>query len=174
MDSALARVPEDLPRLFSLTLDLPEFAQAWQHCDNVSNFLGKAMSGDKKDSFRYENLLSTIINEILECLYHNHGAEGPVELAIGAEGPWLQFSILFKPDSATAEFYESAGDILAGDDVAERFDQSLLDSNRSPPGLAGLLEIAVSYDARFRIRRMAEKPLMKIDVVLDMDALLEE
>jgi hypothetical protein len=168
-----ARAPVDLPLLFSLNLHLPEFARAWQHCDGVSNFLGKAMSIDKEDSFRYENLLSTIINEILESLYHRHGSDGSAELAIGAEGSWLEFSILFEPDSATAEYYEGVGRILAGDKVAERYEESLLDHEKSPPGLSGLLELAASYDARIRIH-MDGGARMKIAAVLDMNRLLKE
>lgn len=174
MDISQVRAPEDLPRLFTLTLDLPEFAQAWQHCDSVANFLGKAVSGDKEDSFRYENLLSTIINEVLESLYQHHGSDAAAELSVGAEGPWLEFSIVFAPDPSALLFYESASRILASDDVSARYHQSLLDTDNSPPGLAGLLEIAASYNARIRIRKTEADDRMMVAVVLDMPRLLKE
>lgn len=173
MDPAAVSVPGELPRLFSLTFHLPEFAQAWQHCDSLANFLGKAVSSDKKDSFRYGNLLSTVINEVLESLYHHHGSGDYAELEVGGEGPWLEFSVRLAPDEATAAFYEAVERTLSSGDVAMRYEQVLLDHEDQPPGQAGLLEIAASYDAQIRVQRDSES-FLKIAVALNMDRLLEE
>ncbi|HUX40508.1 MAG TPA: hypothetical protein VMV83_04995 [Rectinemataceae bacterium] len=174
MEQSSVHPPQELPRLLSMTLNIREFSRSWQHCDSLSNFLGRAVSADKKDSFRYENMVSTVINEVLEALYHNHGSEESAELGIGIDGSKLEFSIIFVPDRASSAFYEEVARSLSDGNVQERYEKFLLADKEVAPGLAGFLEIASTCDARVSISTSENNPRMSIAVILDMDRLLKE
>lgn len=174
VDQSLVRAPVDIPSLFSLSIQLPEFAKSWQHCDSVANFLGKAVSGEKEDSFRYENMVSTIVNEVLESLFHHHGGGERAVLAIGADGPWLEFSALLSPDAATESYFRSATALVEGGGIVDQYERMILDHDSSPPGLAGLLEIAASYGAQIRVASVAGALPLRVSVAVDMERLLKE
>ena len=57
---------EDGSRLCKMTLASDGFAADWRHCDLLSNYVSHVVSFDKPDPFVFSNLLSTVINEILE------------------------------------------------------------------------------------------------------------
>ena len=75
-------------QVISLRLALAGFAESWSHCGAVADYVARYAASDRFDPEGLTTRLSSFLNEVLELIYANHGAdrggakEGPPVLAI--------------------------------------------------------------------------------------------
>src|SRR3954470_15854564 len=94
--------------LVELTLDADAFAGDWRHCDLVANYLAQLVAHDRPDSFLYANLLSTVLNELLESVFARRQRAGAVTCTLLREGRGDRIELLIPVDAAARAFYEEA------------------------------------------------------------------
>ena len=71
-----------LKKVCGISLALEGFTAEWRHCDIVSNYISRAASFNRADAFLYSNLLSTVVNELLEVAFWHHDSGEPLNLDI--------------------------------------------------------------------------------------------
>jgi hypothetical protein len=165
--SEAAAAPGAQP-LVSLMLESRAFAGEWGHCDQVANYLAQMVSHDRTDSFQYANLLSTVLNEVMEIIFARHGKAGALECRLSRAGQEdvLEFGIPVGPEEAA--FYERSVALALEEGVTERYARSLLTPEPLDHAL-GLLELVSDYGATLALEPGASgrQLHLRIGVVLD-------
>lgn len=154
--------------LVNLRLEARAFALDWGHCDQVANYLAQLVSHDRTDSFQYANLLSTVLNEVLEIVFTRHQVPGALQCCFSREGheDRLEFEIPVSPEDAA--FYERSVALAHEAGVSERYARSLLTSEPLDHAL-GLLELVSDYDARLTLEPGSSPAQLRLDVWVTLD-----
>lgn len=140
--------------LVELDLETAAFAADWNHCDQIANYLAQLVSHDRRDSFLYANLLSTVLNELLEVVYAQHAPTGAVKCALAREAQTDRIALTIPVESDARSFYERSVAATQNPAVTESYTRALL--GEEPPDRAlGFLELAANYGARLTLAESA-------------------
>jgi hypothetical protein len=154
--------------LVELEIDLAAFAADWNHCDQVANYLAQLVSHDRPDTFLYANLLSTVLNELLEVIHARHQPPGAVKCSLRRSGrtDHLEFRIPVDPEARG--FYLRSVSAAESPAVAERYARALLGSE-TPDRALGFLELAADYGAQFSIEELAGDAEIRLRVQVTLE-----
>lgn len=136
--------------MLELAFDLEGFLSSWHHCDQMANYAGFYTSFGKPDVFSYENIMSTITNEILETIYWRNAGQGTVSMVISEQqvGTCIEATI---PVNAESEcFYRNTVQRLSQGDPNDLYLELLL-SGGGEQGVLSLSELAANYDAKLNL-----------------------
>lgn len=136
--------------LVELTLEADAFAGDWRHCDQVANYLAQLVAHDRPDSFLYANLLSTVLNELLESVFVRQRRQGVVQCTLLREGKGDRIEIVIPVEAGGCAFYEETVAAVQSADVSGVYTRTLL-GKEAPADLLGLLELAADYGARLAL-----------------------
>ncbi len=136
----------DACSLIQMDLEVVAFAADWKHCDQVANYMARAVSFDRADTFLYSNQLSTVLNELLEIAFYQHRVVGALRCTLFRDGPLDRIEMRIPVDALQSEFYRNATAAAQSPDVAELYTRSLLGEG-VPEHLSGFLELAADYGA---------------------------
>ena len=163
MKARLAVKLEEKDCLCSVKIATDGFAADWDHCDQLSNYVSHVVSFDKPDAFAFSNLLSTVVNEILEVIYKNHGSGDPITLTLYQVGrdTVIVCEVTVNDDART--FYLKAADNLQSGDVESRYRESIM-GNEEIPQEIGFFELAADYGAHIDIEDIPEKNRVRLTV----------
>ena len=75
--------------LCTVAFSVAGFVRDWNHCDQVADYLAMSVSIDQPESFRHGNLLSSIINEILETVHLSDRPDSLMEIEILTDSPFV-------------------------------------------------------------------------------------
>ena len=151
-------------KLFELRIGAEMFAADWSHCDRISSYVADLLSHARTDSLRYANLFSSVLNELLETVFHHHAAMGSIRCAVSRAGTLDRIEISLPCDGATRAFYHAAMAEIAKPDVADRYLKTML----SGTGHSGLMELAVDYSAKLSVTDSAPGELhLTTELVLE-------
>lgn len=140
--------------LVELQLETAAFAGDWNHCDHVANYLAQLVSHDRPDSFLYANLLSTVLNELLEVIFARHAPRGAVTCTLSRENGADLLDFTVPVDEADRAYYQASAAGAKSADVAETYTRTLLGGDVSEAAL-GFLELAADYGARISVAESA-------------------
>lgn len=154
--------------LVELDLETTSFAADWNHCDQVANYLAQLVSHDRRDSFLYANLLSTVLNELLEVVYAQHNPAGALKCSVAREGQVDRIALTIPVDDNARAFYERSVIATQNAAVAETYTRALL--GEEPPDRAlGFLELAANYGARLAIEQSATATEIHLTVEVTLE-----
>jgi hypothetical protein len=154
--------------LLELELDPSAFTKDWRHCDLVANYLSRLASFDRTDTFFYSNLLSTVLNELMEIAFFKHHPAGPLTCKLLRSGPVDRVELLIPVNDASRSFYERAVEEAQSSRAAEAYAQALLGEDRTNPAL-GLLELASDYGASIRLEPEPESARLRLSVEVRLE-----
>jgi hypothetical protein len=144
------------------------FAGDWSHCDQVANYLAQLVSHDRADTFLYSNLLSTVLNELLEAVFARHRPAGNLQCLLGRSGAVDRIELAIPVDDEARGFYERSVAAARETGVAEIYTRSLL--GKEPPERSlGILELAADYGARFSIESAAGPGEIRLVVEVSLE-----
>src|SRR3954468_12200586 len=112
--------------LVELSLGADAFARNWSHCDQVANYLAQLVAHDRPDSFYYANLLSTVLNELLESVFARQQRQGTVTCTLLRDGPEDRIELLIPVDADARAFYEQTVAAARDSGVSEVYTRTLL------------------------------------------------
>src|SRR3954466_6054741 len=135
-----------LAPLVELTMEADAFARDWRHCDQIANYLAQLVAHDRPDSFLYANLLSTVLNELLESVFARHERHGAVQCTLLREGRHDRVELVIPVEAGARSFYEETVAAAQAAGVSEVYTRTLL-GGEAPADLLGLLELAADYGA---------------------------
>jgi hypothetical protein len=154
--------------LVQLDLEPTAFIADWKHCDQVANYLARIASFDRPDTFLYSNLLSTVLNELLEVAFFNHQPTGTLTCSLLREGAADRIELKIPVDGAVRGFYERGVSDAQSTRVTELYASSLL-GDRPMDRSIGFLELAANYGARISLNGSAADNLVTLSVDVRLD-----
>jgi hypothetical protein len=155
--------------LVHLDLEPSAFAADWKHCDQIANYLARIASFDRADTFLYSNLLSTVLNELLEVAFFHHQPPGTVRCTLLRQGTMDRIELTIPVDKSSRGFYERGVADAQSARVTELYASSLL-GERPLDRSIGFLELAADYGARISLNGAESANA----VTLSVDLRLEE
>lgn len=154
--------------LFTTSVEIRHFASDWTHCDQLSNFLARSASLDRPDPFFFANLLSTILNEVFESIFHHHAEEGEICLSLRHNDAATTLDASIPVNPAALEFYARVSRDLAENHPDDLFRNHLL----GPPvddHAIGFFELAAIYQARIQIQPVSDGKVIHLIIQVHID-----
>ena len=156
-----------LKKVCDISLDLEGFTAEWRHCDVVSNYMARASSFNRADAFSYSNLLSTVVNELLEVVFWHHGPGGTLSLEIWDRPPETVIELSFPVEVATKRFFtELVAAIEDGDPQSLYLDE--LAREPADPSSMSFYELASNYNAKIGLEDQG-KDLVKLTLAVNLN-----
>jgi hypothetical protein len=154
--------------LVQLDLDASALTADWRHCDQVANYLARIASFDRTDTFLYSNLLSTVLNELLEVAFFHHKAAGTMRCTLLRGGVNDRIELTLPVDADSREFYRRGVAEAQSAKVGKLYTRALL-AEQPLDRRVGLLELAADYGARISLddSKGDGELTLQIDVRLD-------
>jgi hypothetical protein len=152
--------------LLEISMGMDAFSSEWLHCDRLSSYIARMVSHNRSDSLLYANLLNSALNELLETVFANHGADGEFSCRISRDGGTDVIEITMPCDEKTGEFYAAAANRLAAATASQTYQAALFSGGPPDPHL-GLLEIAADYRARISIEPAGSRLKLSAEMTLE-------
>jgi hypothetical protein len=154
--------------LIEMNVEIGGFGAHWRHCDQMANYLSRAVSLERADSFFYSNLLSTVLNELFEIVFYQHQSEGELLCSIVRDGPLDRIALQIPVDAAQAEFYRSAVTDAQSLQAGELYTRLLLGEGTSNR-VVGLLELASDYGAKIWLDALDSPNQLRLTVDISLE-----
>lgn len=151
-----------------MDLEIGAFAADWRHCDQVANYVSRAVSFDRVDTFLYANLLSTVLNELLEIVFHQHKVVGTLRCTFFRDGALDRVELRIPVDGLQWEFYRKGAADAQSPDVAELYTRTLLGELSSEHSI-GFLELASDYGAKIWLEELDGGSELRLVVDLHLE-----
>lgn len=147
-----------IKQLITMRLGAAGFAQHWKHCDLVANYLGRFTSELLQKSDSHANLVSTVLNELLEVVFRRNAGKGEIEISITGDSAYLVVKILVPVNEEQLSFYQDMTALVQRSDVAELYQKHLTAASLDENLLTlSLLELATSYQAVLQLETLMER-----------------
>lgn len=137
-----------MKQLITLRLGAAGFGQHWKHCALVSNYLATFTSELLDKSEVHANLVSTVLNELLEVVFRRNAGVGQVSITLTGDDERLVVKISVPVDDKDRAFYLEMAELVARSDVDELHQEQIVKPADEGSNLSlGLLELAAVYQA---------------------------
>lgn len=133
--------------LITLKMAAAGFRIHWKHCDQVANYLALVARTRLDRSPEYENLLSTVLNELLELVFRRNAAAGEIALVMSEREGSLDIHVDVPVGESDRAFYLEMAARLAREDLDHMREELALAPPPTANLTAGLLELASVYGA---------------------------
>ena len=134
-------------QLCRLNFHVEGFRDTWGHCDQLANYLSRAISFGRPDPFTFANLISAVLNEVFEIIYCHSKPDGFVAMGIYDDGGELLLDAIIPAGDQEQAFYsETVSDVTSGN-ASKRF-LELLNDSESLTREIGFYELAADYAAK--------------------------
>jgi hypothetical protein len=154
--------------LVHMDLEPSAFAADWKHCDQLANYLARIASFDRPDTFLYSNLLSTVLNELLEVAFFNHQPSGTLKCSLLRKGATDRIELNIPVNGEIRGFYERGVSDAQSNRVTELYASSLR-GDRPLDRSIGFLELAANYGAQISLNGTGTENLITLSVDVRLD-----
>ena len=161
------------PPAIRVCCDMPGFIADWRRCDHLSNFLAEALNLIKADPFAFANMLSTVINEVLETIFYHNAGRGSLTLALSEENAVTVLRAEFAVDDSDRLLYERIVTTLAAHDPVALYEQLLFQVSSVDTRDICLYEIAADYGARLTLENGSQPGLICLVVRISLNNCLK-
>lgn len=152
--------------LCSISFPVAAFVSDWNHVDQIADYLASTTSIDKLESFRYGNLLSTLINEILETIHLSDRPDSTAEIEISTEGQRVEIDMHLDSNDGVVAFYQKIIQQISRGSGEKLYREYLF--SKSHHHELGILGIYTHYQTDIRCRDAApNRTTIEVSVELD-------
>jgi hypothetical protein len=150
--------------LLSVSYEMEKFSSDWRHCDYSASYLAQLISSRASDPTNQSIMLSTVINELLEVIYHlkekskslmieikDSGSDIIIDFCLSmSETNQLLFTSFFNCNDTTQlkKVYLSELKRVVNNEEAHRF--------------IGLYEIIADYDVQLSYQKKSELDVLRM------------
>jgi len=138
-------------QLLNLEMEMATFTADWLHCDQLSNYVARMVSHDRRDPLRHSNLLSSALNELLEMSFRSDAQEGELICVFYRHEQIERIELSFPCPSQQRRFYSVLVEDLKHNGQLANYVEVIADET-APLEQAVLLGLAVNYDADIELR----------------------
>lgn len=157
-------------QLLKLEIEMATFTADWLHCDQLSNYIARMVSHDRRDPLRHSNLLSSALNELLEMSFRSDAQQGELVCDLYRHEQTERIELSFPCPSQQRGFYSELVHGLKDSEKLANYVEVIADET-APIEQAVLLGLAVNYDAEIELRASAADALTFV-VDLPLERLL--
>ncbi|SEH86098.1 hypothetical protein SAMN05216228_101098 [Rhizobium tibeticum] len=157
-------------QLLKLEIEMATFTANWLHCDQLSNYIARMVSHDRRDPLRHSNLLSSALNELLEMSFRSDAQAGELVCDLYRHEQTERIELSFPCPSQQRRFYSELVHSLKDSEKLANYVEVIADET-APIEQAVLLGLAVNYDADIELRASAADALTFV-VDLPLERLL--
>jgi len=157
-------------QLLNLEMEMATFTADWLHCDQLSNYVARMVSHDRRDPLRHSNLLSSALNELLEMSFRSNAQEGELICVFYRHEQIERIELSFPCPSQQRRFYFELVQGLKHSGQLANYVEVIADET-APLEQAVLLGLAVNYDADIELRASSADALTFV-VDLPLERLL--
>ena len=136
--------------LIHVSMRMQDFSSDWIHCDRISSYVARMVCQNSADPLYHANLFSSVLNELLEIVFFNHGKDGDFTCRVSRAGVADVIEIDLPCDEKTMAFYTEVVGIQDRDDIADLYRAALFGAGQTDSRL-GIYELAVDYAAKFDV-----------------------
>ena len=151
--------------LIELSMGMDHFSSEWLHCDRLSSYIARMVCQTRSDPLFAANLFSSALNELLEIVFFNHGAEGHLTCRVRRRNDVDVIEIDLPCDQKTLDFYTDVVGSLDRADVTELYHAALFDDGPRDSRL-GIYELAVDYQAKISVLPLAGRMTLSAELAL--------
>lgn len=150
MTNQEAAIGPTFDQLLSLKMDMASFTADWLHCDQLSNYVARMVSHDRRDPVRHSNLLSSALNELLEMSFRSEADDGDFVCNFYRCQQTERIELIFPCPPEQRQFYKK---IVLGLKTGRALINycNVITSDAASDGQAILLGLVVNYDAEIQI-----------------------
>lgn len=142
-----------MKQLITMRLGAAGFAQHWQHCDLVANYLATFASGLLQRSEYHAILMSTVLNELLEVVFRRNAGTGQIGISLSSDDRQLVVEILVPVNETELAFYQEMAELVTRTDIAELHRQHIMQPYSDDRSLTfSLLELAANHNAVLHVQ----------------------
>ncbi|NNH33430.1 ubiquinone biosynthesis methyltransferase UbiE [Rhizobium sp. SEMIA 4085] len=132
-------------------MDMASFTADWLHCDQLSNYVARMVSHDRRDPVRHSNLLSSALNELLEMSFRSEANDGEFVCNFYRCQETERIELIFPCPTEQRQFYRKIVLGLKNRRAVINY-CNLITNDAASDGQAILLGLVVNYDAEIQIR----------------------
>lgn len=156
---------ETMKQLITLRLGAAGFGQHWKHCDLVANYLATFTSELLNQTEAHANLVSTVLNELLEIVFRRNAGQGQICITLTGDEAELLVRILVPVDQGDLAFYGDVAAMTARTDVHDLHCEQLEQPAPDERNLSlGLLELAAVYGAVLKVTPVDEESAVLLEL----------
>ena len=116
-----------MKQLITLRLGAAGFGQHWKHCALVSNYLATFTSELLDKSEVHANLVSTVLNELLEVVFRRNAGVGQVSITLTGDDERLVVKISVPVDEKDRAYsIVEMAELVARSDVEELHQEQIV------------------------------------------------
>ncbi|MBB3317958.1 MULTISPECIES: ubiquinone biosynthesis methyltransferase UbiE [unclassified Rhizobium] len=138
-------------QLLKLEMEMATFTADWLHCDQLSNYVARMVSHDRRDPLRHSNLLSSALNELLEMSFRADVQDGELVFGFYRHQHVERIELSFPCPSQQQRHYSEVVDSLKDGDKLAGYVEIIADET-APIEQSVLVGLAVNYDAGIELR----------------------
>ncbi|WP_306910816.1 ubiquinone biosynthesis methyltransferase UbiE [Rhizobium mesoamericanum] len=138
-------------QLLDLEMEMATFTADWLHCDQLSNYVARMVSHDRRDPLRHANLLSSALNELLEMSFRSDAQEGALTCGFYRHGQIERIELSFPCASQQRRYYSDLVNGLKDNGKLASYIEVIGDET-APIEKAVLLGLAINYEAEIELR----------------------
>lgn len=157
-------------QLLNLEMEMATFTADWLHCDQLSNYVARVVSHDRRDPLRHSNLLSSALNELLEMSFRAEAQRGELICGFYRHQQIERIELSFPCPSQQRRFYSDLVDGLKDSKTLATYVDIIADET-APIEQAVLMGLTVNYDAEIELRASSADALTFV-VDLPLERLL--
>ena len=163
--------PEPMKQLITMRLGAAGFAQHWKHCDLVANYLATFTSELLHKTDAHANLVSTVLNELLEVVFRRNAEIGEIGITLKGDETQLVVEISVPVALGDREFYEEMAQLVQRNDREELHRQHLAEApDTGEHNLAlSLLALAAVYDAVLQVKSASDGGPLLLELPFRME-----
>ncbi|WP_028745755.1 hypothetical protein [Rhizobium mesoamericanum] len=151
-------------QLLDLEMEMATFTADWLHCDQLSNYVARMVSHDRRDPLRHANLLSSALNELLEMSFRSDAQEGELTCGFYRRGQIERIELSFPCPSQQRRYYSDLVKGLKDNEQLASYIEIIGDET-APIEKAVLLGLAINYEAEIALR---DSPADTLTFVVDL------
>lgn len=159
-----------MKQLITLRLGAAGFGQHWKHCALVSNYLATFTSELMDKSESHANLVSTVLNELLEVVFRRNAGVGQISITLTGSETCLAVKISVPVDEKDRAFYLEMADLVARQDVDDLHREQIVQPSDESNLSLGLLELAAVYNAVLQVTPSEDGNTMLVQLPFQLSA----
>ncbi len=161
MSDSTAPSSSPTKQLITLRLAAAGFGQHWRLCSLVSDYLATFTSELLDKTEAHENLVSTVLNELLEVVFRRNAGTGQITVTLVGDETHITVKIVVPVEEEHRRCYEEMAELVAGRDIDDLHQKRLSQLDMDEPDLSfGLLELATVYDAILEVVPVEERSVL--------------
>ncbi len=146
---------------------LTTFVKNWKHCDQTSNYLAQLVNFSKNQY--HTRLVSTILNEILEVIFHYSEVKGRLTIKITHRDANIKIECKIPVNQQSQQFYQQTFDKItrATNDSVLYFRELERGFDGYLDPAIGLYEVMADYGVKISYDYFAQTQEVSLTIFLD-------